>query len=166
VDLNAERRRVRELIYKHQEDVARFVREHEKMSLDRKTLGAKIVALESEVETIRQEARAWAYDRDVSRKELDKALADMLVVRGSVDGLKAQCEAYERENKKLRSNAFDIVKTEMECENKRREDLADSRIAAIQRQSDHAREEWKKRNEILRDELAAALSRLKNVDEI
>ena len=157
VDLNAERRRVREVIYQLHNEVLRFADEREKSSSMEKKLQERIATLEGEVDMIRHEARGWADDREVSRRELDKALDDLQVARESVDVLKARSEANQRENDKLRANAFDIVKTEIECENQRRDALAASRIDAIQRDSDHVCGEWKRRNEMLRDELAAAL---------
>ena len=159
VDLNAERRRVREVIYQLHNEVLRFADEREKSSSMEKKLQERIATLEGEVDMIRHEARGWADDREVSRRELDKALDDLQVARESVDVLKARSEANQRENDKLRANAFDIVKTEIECENQRRDALAASRIDAIQRDSDHACAEWKRRNEMLRDELAAALKK-------
>jgi hypothetical protein len=151
VDLNIEWRRVRELISQIHTNAVRFAREHGRMSTVENALSAWIVQLDGEVETILHEAREWACDRELSRLELDKALADMQRMHGRLDGMQAHCESNDIENNLLRAKAVEIVNAGVERDDARREALTNSHVSAVKRQVDHASREWKRRNEIIRE---------------
>jgi hypothetical protein len=163
VDLNVERRRVREVISQIHTDAVRFAIEHARMSAVENASDATIVRLSGEIETVRHEAREWACDRESARVELDKALADNRRVLGLLDEAQARCGSIDAENKLLRAKAVEIVNAGVQRDDAHWEALAKSRVSAVQRQADHSCREWKRRNEILRDQLAVAMCKLEKM---
>ena len=146
VDLNAERRRVRELLHQVQSLEARVSESVRSSNLLEQQRVAKILFLEGEVKMMRHEARMWEEDRERSKMELKSKSNEICAAQAKIRDLIAHNAVHEK---------LDTVAT-LTDESSKRLDLMTNAAQLVKKQHDFACKEWKRRTEMLRDELAEA----------
>ena len=156
VDLNAERRRVRELLQQMDAQQAESSASTERAQEEIGQLKGTLSALRSDLDLIRDEAKRWEQERERSGIESRSAQADLCTARVGIRALHAQVKDGESVAKKLRQQAVEIVRADVETETQRMVRSLQDAALLTQKENAFKNKEWKRRTEAVRDELESA----------